>query len=551
MIGVWAKDCEEAAVQEFFQLFKTHWEFWRSGVTYDAIVATCAHIPHAPDTHLVVYSSGALAIDETIGVRIESPEPGDWVEFQDSQFPIYGRASVLGPVGEPLAMRSRRAGVIAAQVRDSGRSVVRIGLDLFYEVSFLLEQGQPFENAAIPTLDRHIALLRAVLLSLGVAFIEIAPVPPGYDFLACLTHDVDFVGLRDHKFDRTMWGFLYRCFVGSLVDVIAGRLSWLKCWKNWAAGLSLPLVFVGARTDFWVEFDRYRELEREFGSTFFFIPFRNTAGMLGSVQAPSHRAAKYDLSRVSQDINTLIANGCEIGLHGLDAWNSADRARTERDRIREVTGVSEMGVRMHWLYWRQESPKALEDAGFTFDSTLGYNEAVGFRSGTAQVFRPLSAQRLLELPLNIQDTALFYPNRMNLSEPAALQACRSVIQSVVVNGGVVTINWHTRSLSPERLWGGFYAALLDELKARRAWFGTAMDIVRWFRARRALTIRSVHFDHDRVEVELCTETLSGARFALRAYMPQAAADPYGPAHYVEVESYGQGRASIPHAPVRS
>ena len=87
---------------------------------------------------------------------------------------------------------------------------------------------------------------------------------------------------------------------------------------------------------------------------------------------------------------------------------------------------------MHWLYWKEASPKVLEDAGFTYDSTFGYNDAIGFRAGTTQPFCPLGAERLLELPLNIQDSAMFYSDRMMLSETEALNACREVIQSHVL-----------------------------------------------------------------------------------------------------------------------
>ena len=41
------------------------------------------------------------------------------------------------------------------------------------------------------------------------------------------------------------------------------------------------------------------------------------------------------------------------------------------------------------------------------------------------------------------------------------------------SGGALTVNWHTRSLSPERLWGDFYKELLAEIQTHRVWFGTA------------------------------------------------------------------------------
>src|SRR4029077_9161972 len=126
----------------------------------------------------------------------------------------------------------------------------------------------------------------------------------------------------------------------------------------------------------------------------------------------------------------------------------------------------------------------------------------GFRAGTTQPFCPLGAECMLELPLNIQDSAMFYSDRMKLSETEALNACRELIHSMSLSGGALTLNWHTRSLSPERLWGDFYARLLKEVRTRRVCFGTAGEIVEWFRRRRALSFESVDFKDAGVRVAL-------------------------------------------------
>ncbi len=49
----------------------------------------------------------------------------------------------------------------------------------------------------------------------------------------------------------------------------------------------------------------------------------------------------------------------------------------------------------------------------------------------------------------------------------------------------LTINWHDRSLAPERLWGACYRDLIQELKTRGAWFSTAAQAISWFRKRRS------------------------------------------------------------------
>src|SRR5262249_2868507 len=144
----------------------------------------------------------------------------------------------------------------------------------------------------------------------------------------------------------------------------------------------------------------------------------------------------------------------------------------------------------------------LEEAGFHYDSTWGYNETIGYRAGTHQVFRPAGAKHLLELPLHIQDAALFHSGRFAATGNHAWTMCQAIVQNAVNYGGALTVLWHTRSLSPERQWSDFYTQLLNDLKARRVWFTTAGEAVNWFRSRRGLSFRSAEISSDRLQVAL-------------------------------------------------
>jgi hypothetical protein len=150
-------------------------------------------------------------------------------------------------------------------------------------------------------------------------------------------------------------------------------------------------------------------------------------------------------------------------------------------------------------------------AGFRYDSTWGYNETIGYRAGTHQVFRPAGAERLLELPLHIQDTALFYPGRFAAGANRAWALCQTLVHNAAKHGGTLTVLWHTRSLSPERQWGEFYERLLNELKSRRVWFTTAGEAVNWFQSRRAVSFRTADVSGDGLQVALsasnCERTL--------------------------------------------
>ena len=145
---------------------------------------------------------------------------------------------------------------------------------------------------------------------------------------------------------------------------------------------------------------------------------------------------------------------------------------------------------MHWLYFDDHSPLALEKAGFSYDSTVGYNQTIGYRAGTAQVYKPLQAHHLLELPLHVMDTALFYPDYLNLTFEEADRRIGEIIDYARQFGGAVTFNWHDRSIAPERLWGEFYAGLISELKRKGAWCSSAGTVVSWFQNRRSVVFEA-------------------------------------------------------------
>jgi hypothetical protein len=240
--------------------------------------------------------------------------------------------------------------------------------------------------------------------------------------------------------------------------------------------------------DPWAQFDRYVEIEKEASSTFFIIPTKDNAGMPMRERSAPKRAAKYDIADMRNELRSLEEAGCELGVHGIDAWNNSAAGRRELDKLKSVTRNDELGVRMHWLYFDEKSPAALDQAGFSYDSTCGYNQTVGYRAGTLQVFKPRAAQRLLELPLHVMDTALFFGGYSNFSPKQAEATVAQLMEHAVKFGGVLTFNWHDRSIAPERLWDKTYVEFLNELRSRGAWITNAGQAVAWFRKRRCAQI---------------------------------------------------------------
>lgn len=485
MIGVAAKEADLPWVTEFFELFKTPWEVAVRGKHYTVLLSADDHADTFDADLALVYSTKELPIDRRSGAVVAAISGPVDIQWKDETFPVYGRAASFGG---PVQYGALSAGGVAVDYRQtSGAATVhRIGYDLFEEVSHLLTRGQPKSHAETPTLELHIELIRQCLQESGVSYVEIPARPYKCAFVCCLTHDVDFFGIRRHTADWTLAGFAVRGTVGTLVDVVRGRRPLDEAVRNWLAVLSLPLVFLGLGRDFWQPFEDYARAEQGRSSTFFLIPFKGQAGVGPDGATRALRAAPYSIREIRRDIEASSGPRTEFAVHGIDAWRDADAGRAELKELTAVTGQEKPGIRMHWLYFSDHSPRQLEDAGFAYDSTWGYNDAVGYRAGTSQVFRLAGTESLLELPLTIMDSALFYTGRMGLDRQEAMQRCRGIVQQARRFGGALVINWHDRSLAPERQWGRCYQDLLNEVQAGVVWFATAGQAVDWFRWRRAI-----------------------------------------------------------------
>ncbi len=505
MIGVIAKESEKEIVKEFFELFKTPWEFYQGNCSYDVVLTTGEDVTNIVEINtklLIIYTSQKIQIDNENKVSINPFQNKPILECNKIKFPVYGSILTFGITENPLVRIRETHEAVGIKIPEKDKKILRLGYDLFYEIKHLISSGQPAEYAHIPTLEIHISLLRDWILDSGMPLVEIPPVPAGYDFTVCLTHDVDFVGIRRHKFDHTLIGFLYRASVGSFMGFLQGRTSWRKLWRNWKSVVLLPLVYLGIAKDFMLQFDRYIDIEKGLGSTFFIIPYKNRPGQNNGQQSSKRRAAKYDISDIVPEINKLTSQGFEVGLHGIDAWHDSEKGCEEFKRITDATGESNIGVRMHWLYYDSYSPEILDDAGFLYDSSFGYNDAIGYKAGTSQAFRPPGIRNLLELPLIIMDTALFYPAHMGLTDAEAHEHVRRIIKNATMYGGVITINWHHRSIGPERLWDDFYIELLENFEKSNAWIATAQQAVKWYRKRRSLSFNNIMCSDEQLHMKL-------------------------------------------------
>ena len=118
------------------------------------------------------------------------------------------------------------------------------------------------------------------------------------------------------------------------------------------------------------------------------------------------------------------------------------------------------------------------------------------------------------------DTALFFPSHLNLSAKEAGKLVRAIIDNAPRFGGVVTVNWHDRSIAPERLWDRCYMDLVSELRSRGPWFATARQAVSWFRRRRSVVFERAGQDPEVIRAKVCLAPEDGVPgLQLRCHSP--------------------------------
>lgn len=328
-----------------------------------------------------------------------------------------------------------------------------------------------------------------------------APIwPQGKKFAVCLTHDVDLVSYTSMKPGLRRIAEIAR-LLGSDRTAIMTKvksLSSLGGLMNLANLLapqakSGPLKRSGRDL-----FAPWLALEGHYGfrSTFFFLPHRSSRyhPFDGRVYRYGDRIEfEGKQTTVGGVIRELDRRGWEVGLHGtFYSFDDAEELRRQKEQVEQAVQKEVVSTRQHYLHFDiTKTPKAQSEAGFKYDSTFGSNRLIGFRNGMAFpfYFYDLGADAslpLLEMPLHIQDGALFGLDNMCLSAPLALLQAKQLIDRVRETQGLVTLLWHPHAADERRFPGWFwvYEELLEYISRKDAWVAPIREIGSWWEQRR-------------------------------------------------------------------
>ena len=280
----------------------------------------------------------------------------------------------------------------------------------------------------------------------------------GARFAVALTHDVD-----------TPWKWTPTGLRGAAAraksDVLRGRVR--SGLRETRALAGWPFHKARGTDPFW-SFDRILADERRCDASSTFFVMADHAHELDGPSAESYEQLRPRL------VETLLDGAAEVGLHSsYSAADDGTRLAAEKIRLEQLAGPVR-GQRYHFLRLDPDRNLAhVEAAGFAYDSTLGFNDAPGFRAGIAHPFRPWNLERdeprgIVEVPLAAMDVTLSAERYLDLSARQAEARLRTLLDWAAEHGGGFAVLWHSEqydsAINPG--WDRLYRRFMEDVRAR-------------------------------------------------------------------------------------
>ena len=397
--------------------------------------------------------------NEVLVTRVGRAAPVIRAESPHLAFPIMGSTSSIP--GNPI-LRASVNGLESTIAAQTGDSIV-FGIDPWLSTGMLLADSrlcrqslQPGDYST-PVVDQLEDLLLTTLASVYGPLKSAWPA--GSPFALGLSHDVD-------RIRKT-----FQRFTGPAREVRQGHF-----------GRAFDLATSLNPDAYWC-FDDILRLERglDARSTFFFlhevpgegkVSWRNRILLSG--------ACRLDNPRVQDAVREIGNSGWGIGLHSSSfARGDAKRLLDEKTILEKVADRAVRGVRQHFLskdvqpLWEPQI-----GSGFSFDSTMGFSDRLGFRGGTSFPYGVDSGSSFLEIPFQIMDGALA------VADAASKDRCLDILREVESVGGLLVLLWHQRFFNDTEFPGfmGLYEWLVREARKRGAWVASLEEVERhWMR----------------------------------------------------------------------
>lgn len=290
----------------------------------------------------------------------------------------------------------------------------------------------------------------------------------GSELAACISHDIDVL----QKFRSVL------NLVTTTGNLILRHRNALGAFRNIVDFIESKIDF--NKDPFWT-FDYILDIEKKnkFKSSFYFM-----SG--GSSQFDNF----YNIndSKVTNLVKKIEDDGFEIGYHGsFNSFNKESEMKKEKDNLDTIVSNKPYGIRQHYLRFKvPDTWRLQEKLGFLYDTTMGFANHEGFRTGMCFPFKiyDIIEERILnlwEIPLIVMEGTLKESSYRNLSPDEGFEVIKSLIDEVKKYNGVFTILWHNSSFDYNwRGWEQIFENTISYLNENNCWGVDGRTLIKHF-----------------------------------------------------------------------
>lgn len=186
----------------------------------------------------------------------------------------------------------------------------------------------------------------------------------------------------------------------------------------------------------------------------------------------------YDITSptTQEHLRILLDTDVEIGMHcGFLAHDDPVLLKEQKDRIEQCSGRELKGHRSHYLRFAYpRSWRWQQQAGFSYDSTLGYPDISGIRNAACVLNRiPHSSEEkpFAILPCMVMDQHFFWPQPMSIEQRSA--TIDRLLAEIEAVSGILVLDFHPYTFhSPEHEgWWNPLDEILQKAASREARIG--------------------------------------------------------------------------------
>ncbi len=225
--------------------------------------------------------------------------------------------------------------------------------------------------------------------------------------------------------------------------------------------------FAFSKSNYW-NFDYWQEVESQYKlKSIFYVHSKIKSGLRQTILDPS-----YDINDnkiLIDKLTEIKKEGWQIGLHGsFYSYNDFDLLKAEKNQLEQKLQFEITKNRQHWLNYHEGITPKLHQKLFEVDSTLGWNDSIGFRASVASKYRPFNHVKNEPFQYYIIPQAVMDSNIYDYGHGKEFETLKDGIEIIntckKLKNTEFSISWHSRTSSKDYNWSPGYLKLIKCFK---------------------------------------------------------------------------------------